>query len=172
MYCRKCGKFIDYDAEVCVDCQKELLELYGEPKTQAEAVEKGTPIAQPVQQSYVATTCEQAHVNFNTSKETGRTDGLAKGIVSLILSNFALMFTFAMLDVLSNPLGYVAAYYILALGFTIPSFCLGLSAVKQLGKNCSEHKAKPVATFVLGLIGFVFAALCLTILAFVFLSLL
>ena len=25
MYCRRCGKFIDYDAEVCKECVEEML---------------------------------------------------------------------------------------------------------------------------------------------------
>ena len=172
MYCRKCGKFIDYEAEICLECQREFLALSEEQRAKEEQTEQKSNepnaeqnqviVAQPIQVT-------------NTPVKEGRTDGLAKGIVSIALSFFT--FVFFML-IITTDLSYEYAYsevtskFIFLLGFAIPSIILGIKSIKQFKNNKRLGRQRPIATFILGLIGLATSAefllyglLCLTSIA-------
>ena len=165
MYCRKCGKFVDYETEICLECQKEYLVALEKSKTQVEEIKT---VESPAQQNCASTCVQPVSANVKPANPLlGINDGLGKGIASLILSVFAWMFTILTLNALTDNLSDIMSIFLFTLGLTIPSFCLGLSAIKQLKINRREKKAKPVATFTLGLVGLILSAICLFILAII-----
>lgn len=168
MYCRKCGKFVDYETEICLECQKEYLDALEKSKTQVEEVKI---VESPAQQNCAPVCVQPVQVNNKpVNPLVGINDGLAKGIVSLVLSVFAWMFSVLAVNNINDVASGIKILFVFALGFTIPAFCLGISAVNQVKINRREKRAKPVATFTLGLVGLILSAICLYMLVLIYIS--
>ena len=92
MYCKKCGKFIDYDADMCVECQQATAQ--SAPVQNAEVV-----YVQPVQPV-------QPIVESKPVEEGSMTTGLGKSIASAILGFIGYIFAFVAIMMLSEAVEY------------------------------------------------------------------
>ena len=159
MYCRKCGKQIDYDAHLCKDCQQEVLNasLIEKPKT-----EEVQPVVQveKVQPQYTQTV-KQVRVG-------SKTKGLAKALTSAVVGVFAIvmaLIAYTILMMLAESIGtsvrYDTEYYeaiaftliLLSIGFAIPALSLGIQSMSCFFKQNREGKVRPVPTLAFGIVG-------------------
>lgn len=171
MFCRKCGKQIDYDAVCCKECQ-EMDEFFG---SDTPAVEEPSF---PVQQE-------------KPVLEGSRKEGLGKALAATILGGIAYFFVLIALGMLTNmfgdlddlemmpylysssevitPIAYDSTVMAIMLALTgialilaIPSLILGIQSIKCFGRQKQEGKVRPVATLVLGIVAVVLAATVLS----------
>ena len=162
MYCKRCGKFIDYEADMCNECAAE----------QNAAIQADAFGVQP------------------QVKEGSMKTGLGKAIAAAILGTVALMFIeialiimeMGSMDLMFESDLYYAAeamvevgagmfvLLILAAGCAIPSLILSIKSIKTFKAEGAEGRVKPIPTLVLGIYGVVNAAaslLCVVLLMFV-----
>ena len=153
MYCRKCGKQIDYDSEFCRECKQALL------STPLPAVTPSIKIEEKL-------IVEQVEQPIQERRVGSRTKGLAKALTSTIVGTITFILAFIMYIVLSviigeNNSGYDLAYYesiaFLVIMITaiasIPSLVLGIQSMSCFFKQNREGKVRPMATLVLGIVG-------------------
>lgn len=152
MYCRNCGKWIDYDAEVCTDC-KETDEFFSDKTASAQPSVAATPsVAQPLVGS--------------------RKEGLGKAITSTALGAFASLFALIVLSVIeaSLELYYYEDFYsdyavaaslsagmgfclVMTIALSIPSLILGILSIVTFKRASSAGRVKPIPTLILGIAG-------------------
>ena len=157
MYCSKCGKWINYEADTCNECK-------------AAAAGQAAPTYVPQQQ---APNYQQAPVyqqapngfyqqplmnNYAEPDPTNRTYGIGKAIVSLIFGIFATIF--AMVSWMFTPgiFSYrgeeelVLAFALIALPFAVIGIIFGalsIACFKRRKATC----AKNIPTLILGIVG-------------------
>ncbi len=142
MYCRKCGKFIDYDAEYCIECR------------QVEEQARQANVVPPVQPTYPID---------NGSVTTG----LGKAIASATLSFFGyvfslLAFIFCIAYVSGGlSVGGATVFLTIALGFSITALIFGIQSVKVFVNEKNAGRKKPIPALVLGIFGISFSGLAL-----------
>lgn len=156
MYCRKCGKQIDYDSPICKECQEELIHSISQVEPKVEVKE----VVQP----------QQAQ---KPQPQGSRMEGFGKaltstilGVVSYVLVLFAFIFIVAggaardatMYDEYAYSsatsmfsLGIVCM--MISIGLAITSLILGIKSIKCFIKQKKEGKVKPIATLILGITG-------------------
>ncbi len=154
MYCKKCGKFIDYDADMCVECQQA---------TAQSAPEQNTEVvyAQPV----------QPIVESKPVEEGSMTTGLGKSIASAILGFIGYIFAFVAIMMLSEAVEYsydtsgiiggAVALFIIALGLSIPGLILGIGGMRTFFNEKNAGRKKPIPTLIVGIAGMSLSALAL-----------
>ena len=130
-YCRKCGKKLEDNAELCENCRNEEL-VFGDGSEE------------------VTSAVSQA----------GKKDGFVKALLSVILPYAAsvlfgvvlgVIIGFGLLDTLQK-----AGIVIVGMLFIAPmviSIIFGIQSIKAFVRNKREGRAKPIATLVLGIIG-------------------
>ena len=143
MYCKKCGKFIETDAELCADCMaKEQAnnqqDYYFEPQpapAQPAPAQSGVP-------------------------------GLGKAITSAILGTvgfyfiyFALILGLELASVMS--VGVVVVFMLISIALGIISLIFGIQSIKTFVREKNSGRRKPIATLILGICGLSFGALTL-----------
>ena len=143
MYCRKCGKQIDYDSEFCVECKaeaaaravyREILEKEYAAKsaqnTSAQVAPKQSPPAPAPQES--------------NGKSGGRLYGFGKALASAILAFFAFCFMMTATETVD------AGFFLFSLGFFIPALIMGISSMKGFFNRKREGYVTPIPSLVLG----------------------
>lgn len=148
MYCRKCGKFMDYQAEICLDCQRQCLAIEDAKSNQEVAVSSIVPQKQVVE----------------TQIKTGKFDGLAKAIISLvfILVECCILTPTVILTRLFF-IGGIYSFAIIDPFLIISSFIMAISSIKQFKRSCREGRQKPVATLIIGIFALVISSAILVI---------
>ena len=162
MYCRRCGKEIDYDAEYCIEC---------------EGMEK-----ERVQQNYYTPTYNSQNYSQNYNQNynqnysqyeyqqpanvPGRGEGIGKGITSIILGfiSFIMITSGISLveDLYYGSVGGAVVCFMIGLGLGIPAVATGAAAIKTFKRAVCNNYPRPVATLILGIVGLVFGAFSLT----------
>ncbi|MBE5747818.1 MAG: hypothetical protein E7352_06585 [Clostridiales bacterium] len=166
MYCRNCGKWIDDDAELCVDC-KETNDFFSEePSEEPSSVARGTSVGHAV--------------------EGSRKTGLGKALTATILSAisyFLIMFAAGLIlgaleeceeygyyyefSSMIEFLEYIEMYeitlfFLLApIGMSIPALIMGILSIVCFKREKNAGRVKPIPTLILGIVGLVLAALVL-----------
>ena len=141
MYCKKCGKKIEYDSDVCYECQRDEM-LFGQSANVVETPKNTEPCS---------------------IKEEKIDAGIGKAIAGVILGGMGFFssiwaFMFAMVASISS--GFYRDIYaverVLAIVFAIigivPSimgFVFGLKSIRRFIKIKNESDERPVATLVL-----------------------
>lgn len=159
MYCRKCGKMVEDDKELCVDCQ-EMDVFFGDE--QAKASEKVETVAPKL--------------------EGSRKTGMAKGLVGTILGAVAYFIACVGFGLISGALEVVEeeAYLydsveqvlkelnlyggtvfcaVVPLLMFVPSLVLGILSISCFKCEKNAGRVKPIPTLVLGIVSVVLAAL-------------
>ncbi len=182
MYCRKCGKFIDYEADICKECCAKESAIEEKEVATAESlneVEERVVQNESVnQEQEIIITCEQDNYvksenRINTNKKLGFSKALTATILSVIANSMigaADIFMqsgiswitgeqivedpVAMFWVASFVAGFLA---MIALGLAIPGLIMGIQSILLYVKTVKSGGVKPVVTLVLGIIGVAFA---------------
>ena len=156
MYCKRCGKFIDYQAEICNECAAA-------EQTVAAQVQPVQVVSAPAQEGSMKT-------------------GLGKAIACAILGTVSLIFLEFMLIPLETISSYgyddyyiseLAGMFVLILfsiGLAIPSLILSISSIKTFKDESNAKRIKPIPTLILGIYGLSNAAasiLCCGLIFFV-----
>ena len=159
MYCRRCGKEMDYVAEICLDCQRELLggTAAAEEKRDQSSDERIT--ADPVVSAPQPAPAPEVPAKVPGSK-MGR--ALASTIMGVISGIAGYVFGFiTLLVVLAGGSGETSTKYGLLLNWggmlamSIVALVLGIKSVIHYNKCRKEFGKKYVATLVLGIVGIV-----------------
>ena len=97
MYCRKCGKWIDYEAEICTDCQQteELFKVENEqPAQPAQNEQYQYFFGNNAQQPYA----QQPYAQPVQSQDKGsRMEGFGFALAGTIIGFFAFLFSYLLL---------------------------------------------------------------------------
>lgn len=162
MYCTRCGKQIDYDAPLCLECTAEIA---AEAKTKQESAQpevKATPVAEPVVNPAPQPAPQptpQPQAKPDTSKE-----GLGKAISSLILGLCVPVLGGVALGLmLSELVGGGVFFALVAAALGIVSILNGVASIKTFKNVVGQGNRAPIATLILGISGIVFAGLSLMI---------
>ena len=173
MYCRKCGKQIDYDSENCKECQ-EMETFFSAPEIEPKFEVREEPRPQYTQPQYAYTQPRQPLPG-------NKKEGFGKALTSTILGSIgivvALIAYVCLLAAMDYDYYYDYYYYdsyyyesmisvgvifmLMSLGLAIPSLILGIKSMSCFFKQKREGKVKPVATLVLGIVGVATSALAL-----------
>ena len=138
MYCKKCGKFIDGDADICDDCY--TLDVFGDDGKEKEiqAVEV-TPVG-----------------NFS----------LAKPITAIVLSNIGFYIVYFGIMLMSELLTYelysqIGGAVALALVGAVPcivGLVFGIQSIKLFKTEVTASKGKRIPTLIMGIVSVVTSA--------------
>lgn len=159
MYCRKCGKWIEGDAEMCADCQQN------EDLFKVEREEPVQPTGQNAQYEYFFNGAQEQPAQqpwqqpVQPQDKGSRMTGFGLALAGTIVSEFAILFSYLFMGlVVAGGMG----------GFVMFPFAVGtaiftlISGIKSLNtsKACVQAgKVKPIPTFILGIINVVGAGL-------------
>ncbi len=173
MYCRKCGKWIDGDAEICFDCQQneELFKVENEepaqPMGQNTQQQYYNPSAQQQdwQQPYQQSGWQQPYQQQGWQQppqpqnKGNRMEGFGLALAGAIVSEFAIVFSYLfMVLVLAGGMGGFVMFPF-AVGTAIFTLISGIKSLKTSKACVNAGKVKPIATFILGIINVVGAGL-------------
>ena len=151
MFCTKCGKQIDYNSTVCNECVRAENSFFD--ASQQYNTYPQPPIVEPTSEP----------------KKGSRMVGFGGALTAAILGDIAA--AFGMIPFLFI-FGGVASGAILGFGvfFVIGAIVMGIIAIVKGAKSIKvfrESSPKPIATFILGLVGIVGAALTFIFLFYV-----
>ena len=158
MFCRKCGKEINYDSEFCVDCAKRIAEdaanaaagLSQSEETPSNAYHRPVNVIIHSKRSYL----KRALLVDPNMKHAG----LGKAICGIILAFHALL----MLLLLPSGPGPYAAFTLIFGAIPILSVIQSYKAVDICSKRAKHGLQTYKATLILGLIGLFSSALVIT----------
>ena len=141
MYCRKCGKEIDYDAEYCLECEGREKE-----------------VVQPVYYEQP----QQPQASVSEPNGPGRTEGIGRAITASVLSVVAFMLSAIAIGVIYDSVGACIVMFIASIPFAIVSMVNGSKSIKVFQNAVTNRYPKPVATLVCGIVGLSIGAFALT----------
>lgn len=161
MYCRKCGKQIDYDAEICVECQ-ENEELF--TRTDESVVSESAPENEYVEQQSCAPEKEE---------NGSRMFGFGLALAAVIVAQFATGFISGMFGSITEISESLAGEWLIvllvlcpiAIGMSVFTLIAGIKSVKRYANCCNQGKVKPIPTLVLGIAAIVLSGLNFLILS-------
>ena len=156
MYCRKCGKYIDGDTVLCPECAAE----------------------EAAKQAYIETF--RNSTNPQPSVKSSGSDkmfGFGKALTAVILAYFAMILLEVAYGVCAGMFmsstdeamvlaGRItlALFTLIGLGLCIPSLVMGINSIKISKARQEAGYAKPIVTFILGIVGTVLSAIdCLLV---------
>ncbi len=190
MYCRKCGKFIEYDGEFCKDCiatnnpfeeDKEIVYNIADKQEKRDIVFES------------AKTTENEIVG-NASSNSDRVNksrmfGFGKALTSLILAVVAISISEIASTLLFNAMLYLEDYevadpiyafwtdcimvFVLAviiLGLSIPSIVLASKSIRAFIRVKHSGGVPPIVTLVLGIIGLALAVIAVLLVVGLFMN--
>ena len=156
MYCRKCGKQIDYDSEFCIDCRAEEAAKQAYFKVieaHTESSAKSSNEAQPKQPA--------------PAQKGARMFGFKRALTSTIMGfasivAFYVSFIFLLLFLSDTTESASTVFFIIV--FFIPFACIGVAlciislifGIKSITvsrKRYKEGYPTPIATLILGIVG-------------------
>ncbi len=166
MYCKKCGKKLDYDGDLCEECRNREL-VYGDEEKKAETETTSTTY-DPFDEPSVGVNPASGNGNAAYVPDNGdRMHGFGKALTAAILSEVAVVFAYlgVYACILSVALG---VFLILAtIAMAVISLVFGIQSIKTFVADKNAGKVKPIATLVCGIAGVVAAAVALFVLVVV-----
>ena len=174
MFCRKCGKEIDYEASFCKECEEKFLSMKEETPIFSIAETNNSKTEE------VFFSSPKVELKKEEQPDRGsRSDGLKKAITSAILGECAILLAvllgmysiifleFGMMSMMSiyNWKGIILCLFAIGLlAMNIPAYLslrYGIQAIKCFIRAVKEQRAKPVATLVCGIYGVVCSVITL-----------
>ena len=149
MYCKRCGKFIDYQADICNECA-------GATQSAAAPVE------------YQQTACDPQQ---SQEMQGSLTTGLGKAIASAILGTVGQFFIGMALGFLGIQLvgpGVTLVLAMMGIGLSIPALIMGISSMRCFFEEKNAGRKKPIPTLIIGIYGMANAAMGLLLGVIVF----
>ena len=152
MYCYKCGKFIETDDTLCPDCKAQEEQTCVHP-----AVVEYTEQQEASQEQTCQQTCQPEvyqQVVYNPQPISLKKPSNGFGVASMVLGIVALiMSVIALANATPSYAGVVAVVYLLAQPAIIIALVNGIKAIVVFIKACKNKQPKPIAGFVMGIIG-------------------
>ena len=158
MYCKKCGKFIGNDADLCDECKAQEETAFGEFSNQKE-------------QPY---TPEPTY--YSTSTYNGGEVSLGKPIAAIILSHIGFFLIYIGLIVMAGSTyydDYSAATVLMLIGgsISIVGLVLGIRSIAYFKATSMIKSGKRIPLLILGIISVVVAGIGLFIATLMFMIL-
>lgn len=142
MYCRKCGKQIDYDAPVCKECaEAEFFQNYGQPAPGADTTR---PTPAPVGNGSV-------RAGFGGALTSTILGSVAFILGIVVMSMIAATVEYGYYDASLITAGYVLT--VMVMGMAIPALILGIKGIKTFTYAKNHGHVKPIPSLVLGIAG-------------------
>lgn len=194
MYCRKCGKYIDSDAEFCKDCdelstyfdgKEPITPFSGNGQYSNNPYGNGNSYSNPFGNPYNG---GYSNTQYGVPQAEGsRKEGFGKALAATILSSiafFLIIIAFSVMSVALEEYTYGYGYYnsdayydmmeaalilaLFSLGMSIPSLIMGISSMKCFFRAKNAGKVKPIPTLVLGIVSVALSGLTLLYVLLVF----
>lgn len=172
MYCTRCGKQIDYDAPLCLECTAEMANKAREEKKYNESEMPRADYASEqtyensAQQTYTApqqtyAAPEQTYVAPNPDT---RKEGLGKAICSLVFSFIIPTFGGMAIGFMISELVGAGVFFALAtIAMGVVSIINGAMSIKTFKNVKNEGNPAPIPTLIIGIVGLAMSALSLLI---------
>ena len=148
MYCNRCGKEIDYENNLCLECTAELaVKAKMEQKAEedvhiATPVTNPTPVAQPAPQPQP------------TSVPNTRGEGRGRAISSVILAScLPVTGGISLGMIISDIIGVGIFFALVAVAMGVVAIINGALSIKTFKEVKNAGYPLPVATLVLGIVG-------------------
>lgn len=170
MYCKKCGKQLDHDGDICKACAENEA-YFGSAQQESAPAQEAAPTIAPAPAQAAQPIAQDGDKKFGFGKALASTimGAISNGMAS-IASGVPLGIELAIMELgyatgsAEIALGGIAITIILALisiGLAIPALIMGIKSIKTFNERKSAGYAKPIATLVLGIIGVVCAGFAL-----------
>ena len=161
MYCTKCGKKINYDSHICVECITAMAEEARSAQEEKsiskidDACDNFESVTTP-DETCCLSEVEKIEVN---NEQSPRKAGLKKAIWSPASCAISYMiYIYGLFLIEDIPLLSLIFIGISLIG-TVISFVLGLASIKVFNKARAEGRPAPIATLILAIFGVVFVGL-------------
>lgn len=164
MYCRKCGKFINYDSEFCIDCAKKIAQdaesaaSGSSPTTQVSDTDSSHPI--PVVIANKRALLEKAILTSPKMTHAGEGNSISGFILSLFAFLFAAL-GLAFFVTVEYSGGFITLFIFVPILGGI-SLLQAAKAVTIYSKRFTAKLKTLKSTLILGIIGLTLSALALT----------
>lgn len=160
MYCKKCGKKLDYESDICNECAQNDEFFSAEPIIEPAPQPQPAPVyAEPVAAPAPAAPIDPT----NTRKY-----GIGKAITSIILGFVGYIISYLVLTVITSIMEETGTVefvspammflVLVSLGLAIPSLILGIKSIVTFIKRAKGGYVKPIPTLILGIIAVNLAA--------------
>ena len=147
MYCRRCGKQIDYVAEICLECQRELLDATAAPEEKKETAREKpeTPTA--------AAPAAQSEVKAPDEKRGRAVASTVMGAVSAVVNLFCAAVSVSAASSGAGSQSQLALHWMGAIAMAILAIVFGIKSIIHYKKCRTEYGVKLKATLALGIVG-------------------
>jgi len=167
MFCSKCGKEINYDSPICLECISAMADEKAaaeEKKADAEPavneqqenkpeepVYTYNPQPQPQPQLYVVPMAPAAPVAPQTGGKSTRMQGFGIALAGTIISAVSIFFMmFAFIGALSVTI-MGTLFTMITIGMCVTSLIFGIKSIKTFVSVKREGNPVPIATLILGI---------------------
>ena len=162
MFCRKCGKEINYDSEFCTVCTEKLAfeaELEADISSRMECEQSDAGRAS-------ADTSAKGSTGASTDGRAKARAALIKGIISSAAAFSGLLFATAIvqLSLVMTNLGVIL--FLNSFALVIGGLILGISAISNYRRSPDEDRS--IVSLILGIVGICFSAMALFYMFFIF----
>lgn len=140
MYCKKCGKFIGSDTNICDECKQKEAPSYGTATYQAPNPYANANFYQP------------PFIQQDTS-----VINLGKGIAAAILSTIGFIFAYAALTVIWEPIAAIVCI-LLSLAPTILGLVFGCNSISNFKETSYIKSGKRIPVLILGIASVIYSA--------------
>ena len=165
MYCTKCGKQIDYDAPLCLECTAEMAK---QARDEKKLSENATPAPQQSyesapQQTYTApqqtyTAPQQTYTapqqTYVAQRPDTRKEGIGKAICSLVLACcISFVGGLAIGFMISELVGAAVFFTLATIAMGVVSIVNGAMSIKTFVNVKNAGNPLPIPTLILGIVG-------------------
>lgn len=193
MYCRKCGKFIDYDAQFCKECESVEVFFSDDSKKEGQTQNQngGTmyEMKQPFQQN--DDTMYAPMGDTGLSAQGNKREGFGRALTSTLLGAGAYLLSMILFSIFDISLYEMEEYFYyqtssyygeaasigtglsvtwiilatMSVAMSIVSIIFGAKSMATFFRAKRAGRVKPVATLVLGIVGIATsgAAICVVL---------
>ncbi len=189
MYCRKCGKFIEYSGDFCKEClasadpyDDEEIVFTTDTQEVRVNVAKPTCNAEPVYEGNVGTNNARGNRNRKLGFGSALTSTIL-AVVAMVLSELANTIltwsvsyfdgTFTSADPVQDfwfDFTIVCVIVVAVIGLSIPAIILGAKSIRTFVNAKRSGGVAPVITLVFGIIGLAMAVSAISSLVLVYLN--
>ena len=171
MYCRRCGKKIDYAAEICLECQREVLsaeatssaEENGGREAYRSAHVQPARTGDPVPQADFAPAAKPTSRSNPDSRQGRALASTVMGVAAALVSYCCFIAAIVLSGGVGSDLGrlYFYQFWIGATAMGVVALVFGIKSIVHYNKCRAQCGKKYVATLVLGIVGLVSSSIAL-----------
>ena len=165
MYCKKCGKKLDYDGDLCEECRNREL-VYGDEQKKAETETTSTAY-DPFDDPPIGANPSRGYNNAAYVPETENGDrmhGFGKALAAAILGDLAAAFSYIGIYVCLFSVALGVLTVLATIAMSVIALVFGIQSIKTFIADKNAGRVKPIATLVCGIAGVATAAIALFIL--------